>query len=98
MEITTELLGTAAVGAVIILGAIGRYFSGLRQPAGVDADLRGIGLGWGEKEQMERLISAVNRIADGIENKNRAGIEGSLKKLAEDVDELRNRRARPARD
>ena len=66
MELTPELLGTAAVGAVVILGAIGNYLRSLKaRPSQPDAILRGIGMELGE-EQTERMIVQFTRIADSV--------------------------------
>jgi hypothetical protein len=68
MELTPELLGTAAVGVVIILGAVGNYLRSLKAlPSQPDAVLRGIGMELGDKDQTERLIAQVKRIADGMD-------------------------------
>jgi hypothetical protein len=69
MELTPELLGTATVGAIVIIGAIGRYLQAIREkpPTSATTALQAIGASWGDKEQTERLIDAVGRCADALE-------------------------------
>lgn len=68
MELTPELLGTAAVGAVVVVGAIGNYLRTLRErPRGLDAVVAGVGLGFGDKEQTERVIAVLDRCAKALE-------------------------------
>ena len=68
MELTPELLGTAAVGAVVILGAIGNYLRSLREKPKPDVHpvLTGVGIGWGDRDQTERMITQFTRIADSV--------------------------------
>ena len=88
MELTPEILANAAVGLLVIVGAVGVYLRGRRLPAKVDPILAGVGLGYVEKEQMERLIAEVKRIADAITDKNTADINDKLEHLAERLDQI----------
>ena len=88
MELTPEILANAAVGLLVIVGAVGVYLRGRRLPAKVDPILAGVGLGYVEKEQMERLIAEVKRIADAITDKNTADINDKLEHLAERLDQF----------
>lgn len=68
MELTPELLGTAGVGAVVLIGAIGNYLRSLREkPRASDPVIAGIGLAFGDREQSERMISALTRMAAAME-------------------------------
>ncbi|QKC83291.1 hypothetical protein [Mesorhizobium sp. NZP2077] len=68
MELTPELLGTAAVGAVVVVGAVGNYLRTLRErPRGLDAVVAGVGFGFGDKEQGERVIAVLDRCAKALE-------------------------------
>jgi len=95
MNLTPELLGTGAVGAVVILGAVGNYLLSLRRaPRSMDSVLTGIGLAFGDKEQSERVISALVRIAAAVESmadRDRADMKQMLEDLGEEV------RGRPRR-
>ena len=91
MELTPELIGTAAVGVLVILGAIGNYLRTLKSPSS-NPVVTGIGLSFGEREQMERLIASVNRVADAIGDKNAAGINDRLEELSERIEHLSPRR------
>ena len=44
MELTPEILANAAVGLLVIVGAVGVYLRGRRMPAKVDPILAGVGL------------------------------------------------------
>lgn len=68
MELTPELLGTGAVGTVVIVSAIGNYLRALKEkPRGMDAVVAGVGFGFGDKEQCERVISVLERCARALE-------------------------------
>jgi hypothetical protein len=68
MTLTPELLGTGIVGLIIILGAIGNYLRTRDKPPQHDASLvAGIGIGWGDREQVERMIALFGRIATALE-------------------------------
>lgn len=88
MELTPDILGAGFVGLVVILGAIGQYLRSLRQPAKQDPVLAGVGLELGTREQTERLIAAINRVADVLSDKNTAGINDRLEGLTEQVERL----------
>ena len=68
MGLTPDQIGTFGVALVIIIGAIGTYLRSLREkPRGLDPVLAGVGLGFGDKEQTERLIALHERIATALE-------------------------------
>jgi hypothetical protein len=96
MELSSELLGTAAVGTLIILAAIGNYLRSLKQaPATMPPALQAIGIEFGSRLQMDQLIAQVTRIADILENKKQAGMEKTLSEIVdrlEDIEERPNRR------
>ena len=93
MEITPELLGTAGVGVIVIVGAIGNYLRNLRaSPPTANPVLAGVGLEFGNRAQMDLLIGEIRRIGDILENKRQAGIESKLQHLVEEIDELRAKR------
>jgi len=69
MDMSIDQIGTYAVGGFIALGAIGHYLRSLRAkptPA-PDTAIVGIGMELGNREQTERLIAQVTRIADGMD-------------------------------
>ena len=88
MELTPELLGTAAVGAIVVVGAIGNYLRGLKaRPQ--DPVLTGIGIELGNREQTERLISVQTRIAVAMEtmaDKRTTEMEDIHRELLERLD------------
>ncbi|MDI1266809.1 MAG: hypothetical protein PS018_26450 [bacterium] len=94
MEVTPEVLATAAIGTLVIIGAIGKYLQSLRAPPPIveksSAVLAGIGLGYVEREQMERVIHELKRIADGIADKNSAGIQHKLEDMADMIDKMQS--------
>lgn len=96
MDLTPELLGTAAVGLIVIIGAIGTYLRNLRKPV-ADPVMAGIGGGFVDREQMERLIYQTQRIADALTDKNTAGINERLEDLAHSIDDLRDKPHPPRR-
>ena len=68
MELTPELLGTGVVGLIVVIGAVGRYLSSLRAPPPPQGPvLTGIGLGWSDREQTERMFAMIERIAKALE-------------------------------
>lgn len=89
MELTPELLGTAGVGLLVILGAIGNYLRTLKSPSR-NPLIDGIGGGLVDREQMERLITEVKRIADAITDRNTSSINARLEELAEAIDHMKD--------
>lgn len=68
MGLTPEQIAAAFLGLVLGLGALGQYLRTLRSPAKpLDPVLVGIGIGYGDKEQAERLIAATVRMAVAME-------------------------------
>ena len=88
MDLTPEILANAAVGLLVIIGAVGVYLRGRRLAPKSDAVVAGVGLGYIEREQMDRLIHEVERIADAITDKNTADINDKLEHLAERLDQF----------
>jgi hypothetical protein len=74
MDIPTEVWIGAAYGALILLVAIGRYLSRPKAVAKVDPVITGVGIELGSREQTERLIADVKRIATFSPTKNTEGI------------------------
>jgi Zn-dependent protease with chaperone function len=90
MELTPEILSAGAVGLLIIAGAVGNYIQKLRaKPAELSPMLSGIAGGFVDREQMERLIAAVNRVAEAVADKNAASITDRLDDLADKIDHMR---------
>lgn len=89
MDLTPELLGTAAVGLIVIIGAIGNYLRALRRPP-PNPVLSGVGGGLAEHEQMERLIFEMKRIADALTDKNTSSINSRLEELADAIDHMKS--------
>lgn len=96
MELTPELLGTGIVGLLVIVGAIGQYLRTYRSSP-PNPVIAGVGLELGNREQVERLIEQVKRIADALTDKNTADVNDRLEELAGKVDEALNRRRAPSR-
>ena len=68
MTLTPEILFTGIVGLLIILGAIGNYLRTRDKPSyATRPALTGIGMAWGEREQIERMIGVQERIARSLE-------------------------------
>ncbi len=93
MTIAPELWIAAIYGAILLLAGAGKYLSRQTTPPAKtnDAVLAGIGLGFGEREQMDRLIAEVKRIADALTDKNTSGINHRLDELLERIDEAERR-------
>lgn len=90
MGLTPEILSAGAVGVVIIIGAIGNYLRQLKaKPHQMSPMLTGIAGGFVDREQMERLIAAVNRVAEAVADKNAANISDRLDDLADKIDHMR---------
>lgn len=68
MDITPELLTAAAYGLILLLVAVGQYLNRPKQQAlKSDPVLTGVGMAFGEHDQMERLIVQTKRIADSMD-------------------------------
>lgn len=85
LSLFLENVGAAAVAVVIAVAAVGNYLRSLKKTS-PDPVLAGVGGGLAEREQMERLIAAINRIADIMADKNTASINDQLRELAERID------------
>lgn len=104
MELTPELLTGAFVGFLILLGGLGRYLDGRRNPPrpAMDTSASVIGLELGNRHQMERLIEQVERIGDILADKKSAELMDTQEQMLELLrrmdrsekryDEERNRR------
>lgn len=96
MELTPELLASGVVGVIVVLGAIGQYLRTFKAKPPQDPVLAGVGIELGNREQTERVIAQLKRIADALTEKNASDISDRLEDLAEKVDEaLSHRRASP---
>ena len=88
MDLTPELLGTAAVGIIVILGAIGNYLRTRQQPTHVNPIATGIGGGFLDREQMERLVVNTARIAAAVEtiaDRRQTDMQETLHEIAEQM-------------
>lgn len=89
MELTADVLGAGVIGLLVIAGAIGNYLSKRNAtPAALSPMLSGVMAGFVDREQMERLIAAVNRIAEAIGDKHSAKIDSRLEDLVEKIDRM----------
>ena len=92
MELTPELITAGIVGFLTVMAGAGAYLRGRRLAPKSDAVVAGVGLGYIEREQMERLIHEVKRVADAITDKNAADINDKLEGLAERLDQINGKR------
>jgi hypothetical protein len=88
-KLTPDILSNAVIGALVVIGAIGVYLKTLRQPK-PDPLFSGVAGGLVDREQMERLIQEVKRIADAITDKNAATMTDKLDELADKIDHMRS--------
>jgi hypothetical protein len=88
-KLTPDILSNAVIGALVVIGAIGVYLRTLRQPK-PDPLLSGVAGGLVDREQMERLIEQVKRIADAITDKNAANINDRLEELVDRIDGMQS--------
>jgi hypothetical protein len=88
-KLTPDILWNAVIGFLVIIGAIGVYLKTLRHPK-PDPLLSGVGGGLVDREQMERLIREVKRIADAITDKNAANINDRLEELVDRIDGMQS--------
>lgn len=98
-KLTPELVANAIVGLALILGAARVYILNKSKPAphyDIDASMRGIAMGYGHSEQTERLIAAIERIADIMEGKKQAGLEHTVRQILERMDDVEKRDRRRA--
>ncbi|WP_223479268.1 hypothetical protein [Oricola indica] len=88
MPIPYEILTSAGVGVIILLAAIRQYFNG-RSPKVPDGSvLTGIGVGLVERDQAERAVKALERIADAAErmgDQRQANMQHTLEEIAEQL-------------
>ena len=89
-----DTLKSAAAFIAFVLAGLWAYFRVPNRPAPSPV-LTGVGLELGSREQTERLIEQVKRIADVLEDKNQAKIEDKLEDLAEKVDAALKGRPHP---
>lgn len=91
MELTPEWLGAGVVGALVAIGAAHRYLSGLksRPPATAPQSvLAGVGFGMIDRDHAERVVRALERIADSCDRMSdkrqddmQHSLDGILKEL-----------------
>lgn len=92
MTIAPELWIAAIYGAILLLAGAGKYLS--RQNTSSpknDPVLTGIGFGFGERDQMDRLIAEVKRVADALTDKNSHDISHKLDELVDRIDKAEQR-------
>lgn len=99
--VSSDLLIAAIYGLILTLVAVKQY---LEQRKATRASSTGsptaaittaaIGFGYGEREQMDRLIEQIKRIADALTDKNVRTIDARLEGLAEAIDNLRVQQAK----
>jgi prefoldin subunit 5 len=83
MELPNDWLGALVTASIIIVLAIANY---IRTKSGSPDNSKlvtSFGLGYAEREQVERLIAEVKRIADALTDKNTEGINHRLDDLLE---------------
>lgn len=91
-ELTTQAgVLTGAFIAAVLAGIIG-YFGKRKPLARTDPVLTGVGLELGNRQQVDQIITELKRIADILENKRQAGLEGMLKAIQDDMEEIKAKR------
>lgn len=85
---SNEVLASAAFFVVSVLAAAWSYWRKPPALAKPDPVLTGVGLEFGSREQTERLIAEVKRIADALTDKNTAGINDALEDQSDRIDRL----------
>lgn len=100
-QVSSDLLIAAIYGLILTLVAAKQYLEqrkATRSSAAVAPanaiTTAAIGLGYGEREQMDRLIEQIKRIADALTDKNVQTIDSRLEGLAEAIDHLREQQAK----
>lgn len=89
MAITPELIISGVVGVLLFFTALGAYIKQFKQaPPPLPPGVAGVGGGFVDREQMERLIHEVKRIADAATDKNAAQMNDKLEKLSETLDKM----------
>lgn len=101
----SDLLIAALYGGILLLVAVKQYLEQRKntraasQPAAAATTVAAaFGAGLGEREQMERLIEQVKRIADALTDRNIATIDNRLEQLAASFDSLRREQERQGKD
>jgi hypothetical protein len=92
-----ELLANLAIVIAGLIGILAAYFkkgNDSRPAARSEAVVSSVGVELGNRYQTDELIKALNRIGDILENKRQAGIEETLKRLVDEIDELRDAKRR----
>lgn len=89
MELTPELLASAGAGAIVLLAGAWSYFKNLKNSSNSqDPVLASVGVELGNREQIERLIEAVNGVKDAILDRRQAGMEDYMKVMLSKMDRL----------
>jgi len=86
-DIWTNLGILIGAAVAMLAGYYGPRVFG-RAPLKQDSVIASVGVELGNREQMERLISEVKRIADAITDKNTAGINDRLEELAAQLEAM----------
>lgn len=79
-----ETLRNAATFIIFMFAGLWAYFRSPKQsPPTQSPVLTGVGMEFGNREQTERLIAAVNRVADEIANRKTDEMTDTMKELLE---------------
>lgn len=89
-----EVVTLIGVFAGTALAAYFGYFRQPKPPRQQDSVLTGVGLELGNRQQLDMLIVAVNRVADAIEAKNQASLEDLLQDIKNDMEAMKPPRRR----
>lgn len=81
MGISAEVWIAAAYGGILLLVALGQYLARPRQTTKNDAVIAGVGMAFGEHDQMERLIAEVKRIGDILSDEKQSDMQETLDAL-----------------
>ena len=93
----TELLANVTIVIAGLIGILAAYFkkgNEVKSTSRSEAIVSSVGVELGNRYQTDELIKALNRIGDILENKRQAGIEETLKRLVDEIDELRDAKRR----
>lgn len=91
MTIPPEVWIAAIYGGLLLLAGVGRYLTRKKDaPAKApDSMLAAIGLEFGTREQGERLIAELKRIADTLADKKQNEMDDKLDELLERMDKMK---------
>jgi len=90
MTIPPEVWIAAIYGGLLLLAGVGRYLTRKKEaPKPPDSMLAAIGLEFGTREQGERVIAELKRIADTLADKKQHEIDDKLDELLERMDKIK---------